>query len=248
MIIFSRNISSTSAKYHGYDYLRVTSPPIPSHYGTWTKVVQLYDVVQKYDIVVLIDADAYFTNQNISIEFLMERYNFTDNTSLLMAEDPNGLINKDSKGRATLNTGFIIAQNNNITTYILKKLALCTRTIPGCDQWREKWSFEQRAFSDYIRDELKVGSELIVAPCTEVNGFAGSRSGCIGSFISHIWTQKHTVGERLQRTMLNSLMISLEKKMWENNHSLIASTSDIEELEARNNTTDITGTAYKGQM
>jgi len=246
LIIFSKEISFTSAKRHGYDYLRITAPPIPSHYDTWTKVVQLYDAIQKYDIVALLDADAYFTNQDVSIEFLLERYNFTVNSSLLMAIDPNGAGNQDSKGRLTLNTGFIIAQNNNLTRHILKKLALCTKTIPGCDQWKNGWSFEQRAFSEYIRDEMKVGSELIEAPCSEGNGFADSGSGCMGSFVTHVWTQKHTVAERLQKTMLNNLMISLEKEMLENNHSVVAPTSDIEQLGAKNiNTANITATAYK---
>lgn len=101
-----------SAKRYGYDYLRITSPSIPSHHDSWTKVVQLYDVFHRYDIVVLLDADAYIVNPNTSIEFLLERYNFTRNSSLLLAIDPDTAFNKDSQGRLTLNTGFIIAQNN----------------------------------------------------------------------------------------------------------------------------------------
>ena len=233
-----------SAKRHGYDYLRITSPPVPSHHDSWTKVVQLYDVLHRYDIVVLLDADAYIVNPNTSIEFLLERYNFTINSSILLAIDPNTMFNKDSKGRRTLNTGFIIAQNNNLTRYMLKQLALCTRTIPGCDQWKGAWSFERRAFSEYIRDQMKIGSELIIAPCEESNGYVDSNTECLGTFVAHMWSHKNTMGDRLQKTMLNNLMTFLEKEMWENHHSIVASTiSDIEELEVQRNATNMSSIA-----
>jgi galactosyl transferase GMA12/MNN10 family len=245
LFIFWRKIFFISAKQHGYDYLRITAPPIPEHYNTWTKVVQLYHIIHKYDIVVLLDADAFFVNSNISVEFLLSRYNFTVNSSLLMPADPNFARNKDSKGRIALNTGFIIAQNNNLTKHILKKLALCTKTIPGCDKWKNRWSHEQRSFSDYIRDEMKIGSELIIAPCNELNGFTGSGEGCSGIFVTNVPTQKHTVVERLQNRMMNTLMTLLENAMWGNNHSLIALTSDINKLEAQNNNYNISGMVSK---
>ena len=135
--IFCRKIFFISAKQHEYDYLRITSPPIPENYNTWTKVVQLYHIIHKYDIVVLLYADAFFVNSNISVEFLLSQYNFTVNSSLLIPADPNIANNKDSNGRIALNTGFIIAQNNNLTKYVLKKLALCTKTIPGCEKWKQ---------------------------------------------------------------------------------------------------------------
>ena len=84
--------------------------------------------MHKYDLV------AYIVNPNMTIEFLLERYNFTLNSSLLMALDPDKSYNKDSTGRVVLNTEFIIAQNNNLTLRVLKKLALYTKTIRGCDQ------------------------------------------------------------------------------------------------------------------
>lgn len=208
-------------------------------------MVPLYDVVHKYDVVVLLDADAYVVNPNISIEFLLERYNFTVNSSLLMAIHPNTAFNKDSEGRITLNTGFIIAQNSDSTTHVLKKLALCTKTIPGCDRWKGAWSFEQRAFSENIRDQMKVGSELIMAPCNESNGFIDSGTECMGSFLSHVWSQKGSVGARLQTTLPYDVMTFLEKDMWENNHSLIALTGDIEKLGPQSDTTNIAATAYK---
>jgi hypothetical protein len=221
-----------SANQHGYDYLRITSARIPGHYDGWTKVVHLYGVIHKYDIVVLLDSDAYFTNPNVSVEFILARYNVTINNSLLMSIDPNAPHNKDSKGRIVLNTGFIIAQNNNLTKHVLKKLALCTKTILGCNKWKQAWSYDQRAFSEYIRDEMKVGSQLIMTPCNETNGFDGSGTECSGSFLTHVWSQKHTLIERLEKVMLNNLMTILEKDMWQNNHSLVTLTSDIEKLGA----------------
>ena len=160
----------------------------------------------------------------------MERYNFTANSSFLMAADPNSKNNQDSKGRATLNMGFIIAQNNNLTKQILKRLALCGETIPGCETWKHKWSHEQRAFSEYFRDLMKVGTELIIAPCQELNGFQESTSGCSGTIITHAWTVKHTMRKRLRRLMFDNLMTFLDHEMWNKNHVSIASTSDIRKL------------------
>jgi hypothetical protein len=162
-----------------------------------------------------------------------------------MPEDPNNRYNKDDKGRITLNTGFIIAQNNNLTKHVLKKLALCTKTIPGCDKWKLQWSHEQRSFSEYIRDDMKIGSELIIAPCNEVNGFTGSGTECSGIFVSHLWHRKNLIVERLQNIMLNNLMTLLENDMWGNNRSVIALTSDINKLEAQNNNYKISGMVSK---
>ena len=52
---------------------------------------------------------------------------------------------------------------------------------------------------------MKIGSELIIAPCNECNGFVGSNTECNGTFISHVWTQKNAVLGRLQRIMLTNL-------------------------------------------
>jgi hypothetical protein len=222
--------SPISAILHGYDYLRITAPPIPGLGIPWVKIPHLYDIIHKYDIIVCFDPDVYLRHSNISVEFLMKRYNFTDKSSFLMAMDPNGKDNEDSQGRTVLNTGFIIAQNNNLTKQILKRLALCTVNIPGCEKWKYKWSHEQRAFNDYLRDQMKVGSELIIAPCDEVNGYDGSNSGCTGKLLVHAWIAKDTINKRVQKVMLETLMMILEKEMWENKHVSVALTSDIEKL------------------
>ncbi len=193
----------------------------------------------------LLDADAYVRHPNISIEYLLARYNFTRNSSFLMASDPDGKNNEDSKGRATLNTGFIIAQNNNVTKQILRRLALCAETIPGCEIWKTKWTWEQRAFSEYIRDQMKEGSELIIAPCNELNGFEESHSGCSGTFVLHTWTAKKTMMERLKKLMLENLMTILEEQMWRQNRSYVALTSDIKNLDMQINVSDTVNSSSK---
>jgi hypothetical protein len=215
---------------HGYDYQRVTAPPVSDHHATWVKIAHLYHFVHRYDIVALFDGDVYINHPNISLEFLMAKYNFTDNSSLLLPVDPSFEFNHDSKNRPTLNTGFMIAQNNNITRHILKQWALCTETVPNCTQWRYIWSHEQRAFSEYFRDQMKLGSELIIGPCNELNGYDTSDSGCLGTFVSHVWTEKQTMMERLKKIMLTNLMTLLEQHMWEDKHVFVASTNDIEKL------------------
>ena len=215
---------------HGYDYQRIAAPTIPNHYVTWIKITHLYNVIQKYDIVVFLDPDVYIRHPYISIEFLMSRYNFTSNSSLLMALDPAFDFNTDSKKRVTLNTGFIIARNNKLTNYILKELVQCAEHIPNCSEWRQKWSYEQRAFSEYFRDQMKVGTELIIAPCDELNGFEGSESDCSGTFVSHAWNAKHAVRNRHKQFMLEGLLLVLEKYMWEHKHIINALTSNMQKL------------------
>lgn len=220
----------TLAIQHGYDYRRITAPLISGYNQYWVKIPHFYNIIDKYDIVVCFDPDVYVRHPNISIEYLISRYNFTENSSFLMAEDPNEKSNQDSTGRIVLNTGFIIAQNNNLTKQILKQLALCGETIPGCETWKNKWSQEQRAFSDYFRDKMKVGSELIIAPCNDLNGYEESGTGCSGTLVTHVWNAKHTIKKRLKKLMLQNLMTILEQQMWDKNHTSIASTSDIQNL------------------
>lgn len=215
---------------HGYDYKRIVAPPLTEHHMTWVKIANLYDVLHKYDVVVCFDPDVYVRNPETTIEFLMDRYNFTVNSSLLMASDPNSKENQDSKGRATLNMGFIIARNNNLTRQILRQLALCTEMVPGCKRWRFEWSHEQRAFSEYFRDRMQIGSELIIAPCNELNGFDVSRSGCHGILVTHGWTIKGSMKDRLKKLMSENLMMLLEKKMWKDGHVYQSPTSDIRAL------------------
>jgi len=215
---------------HGYDYRRVVAPLIPGYHKTWVKIVHFYDMLHKYDIIVCLDPDVYMRDPNTSIEFLFSRYNFTENSSLLMVPDPNSKNNQDSKGRPALNMGFIIARSNNLTKQIFKELALCGDTIPGCEKWKFEWSHEQRAFSEYFRDRFKVGSELIVAPCADLNGFEESRSGCYGTFVLHVWTAKKSMKERLKKLMIHNLMSLLEEKMWTDSHIHIARTSDIHKV------------------
>lgn len=215
---------------NGYDYKRVTAPPALGYHSTWIKIAHLYDLLHKYDIVVLFDGDAYIRRSNISIEFLMKEYNFTSNSSILMPVDPDFKQNQDSRGRITLNTGFIIAQNNNLTKRILKELAQCADIFPNCTQWRHEWSYEQRAFSDYFRDQMKIGSELIMAPCNDLNGFDNSGSGCVGRYVAHVWSAKHTIKDRLKNVMLESLMLILNQTMWNDRFHHVASTSDVKQL------------------
>jgi hypothetical protein len=194
------------------------------------KISQLYDIVHQYDIIVCFDPDVYVKTPNVSIEHIMKIHHFNKTTSFLMAVDPGGPINKDGKGRTALNMGFIIAQNNELTRRILKDLALCPERVSNCSQWRHAWSHEQRAFSEYFRDRLKIGSELIIASCDDYNGFDNSGSGCRGQIITHAWTAKHTMQMRLKDLMVETLMMLLEKKMWGDNHVSVASTSEIKIL------------------
>jgi hypothetical protein len=78
----------------------------------------------------------------------------------------NGDDSYDSKGNVALNTGVIIAQNLPLTAEMMTAWKTCTngKRYKDCGQWKEKWSHEQRAFSEYIRYDFNPdGNNIVVS-------------------------------------------------------------------------------------
>ena len=86
-------------------------------------------------------------------------------------EDGNN-ISVDGKGKVVLNTGVVVLQNLPHTHDMMTAWKECTgeQRYPGCGQWRDRWSHEQRAFSEYIRYDFNPqGNNIVVRPCLSLS-------------------------------------------------------------------------------
>lgn len=98
---------------HGYDYRLVQIPQTVGRSATWTKVTAIREALKHYEYVVFIDADAMMPYPNLPMEWLFNYWEITPETLVAMALDPDAPHNRDWNSRTFLNTGFIIAQQDD---------------------------------------------------------------------------------------------------------------------------------------
>jgi hypothetical protein len=174
-------------------------------------------------IVVTIDHDAIFPNLHVPFEWLLNRWNYSQTTSLGMALDnhitpwnPSGFGNEDDFGEVNVNAGFIIAQNLPRTHDILRAWDSCPSnetTYPNCRKFIKEWPAEQGAFGTYIRRQFTEPDDLLVLPCTEANGFPGANFECQGSFVRHFTTKKELVTTGTASTLAQSFFGMVKKEI-----------------------------------
>lgn len=169
----SRTLTHPSAQIHGYDYKFFHAQKIKRHWDTWVKPHVLRQMLRSYKFVVFFDADAIVQHLEVPLEFLFNRWNVSANTSIAMPVDTQQVVNGtdhlsvDSKGKVVLNTGVIVLQNLPHTFEMLQAWAECTteKRYLGCGQWKDRWSHEQRAFSEFIRYDFNPdGNNIVVGP------------------------------------------------------------------------------------
>lgn len=139
-------------------------------------------------------------------------------------------ISTDSKGVLVLNSGFIVAQNNDLTFEMLEAWGNCTteKRYPGCAQWKGEWSHEQRAFSEYIRYDFdRTPDTIVTIACDDAMGYPGFKAAneaagnigiadCSGNFIRHYTTGKLKVHTGGAQTIVQALTEVLQKSLLEN--------------------------------
>ncbi len=114
--------------------------------------------------------------------------------SLALAADPGTDYNMDEKGKVYLNTGFIVAQNNDMTHEILDAWSHCPDDggrYPNCRKYRINQPgrpTDQAGFGSYVRYDYP--ADIKELSCHEANGFPEAHIGCDGTFIRHLWTGK----------------------------------------------------------
>lgn len=205
-------------------------------HNTWIKPHALERFLKSYDFVVFIDADATVQHLDIPLEWLFNRWGVTPQTSIAMPLDVaqivkgNKHVSEDSKGKMVLNSGFIITQALPLTFDMLRAWAECPQETryKGCAEWKNKWSHEQRAFSEYIRYDFNPdGNNVIEIPCDDAMGYPGLADdpsllvNCTGQFVRHHTLDKPRTKQSAEVAMvqgltdiLHSELIGAKDKYW----------------------------------
>ncbi|KAF1936771.1 hypothetical protein EJ02DRAFT_413516 [Clathrospora elynae] len=216
------------AQIHGYDYRFFNAHEMEGMYNTWIKPHVLFDLLHSYKFVVAIDADATVQHLELPVEWLFNRWGITPETSIAMPLDTRQVLNgdvhasEDSKGNLALNSGFIIAQALPNTFDLLTAWKECPteKRYPGCANWKENWSHEQRAFSEYIRYDFNPsGTNIVEIPCNDAMGYPGIvdhawvKSNCTGQFLRHHTLDKAMTKRSTEVAILQSLTDLVKKEL-----------------------------------
>ncbi|KAK3306353.1 uncharacterized protein B0T15DRAFT_527022 [Chaetomium strumarium] len=228
---------------HGYDYKFFHAREMKGHWHTWIKphvfrqmLQQQQQQQQQYKFVVFLDADAVIQHLEVPLEFLLNRWDISPNTSIAMPIDTRQLsdeknnISTDSRGKVVLNSGVVVLQNLPYTHDILQAWTECTseKRYPGCGQWKERWSHEQRAFSEYIRYDFNPhGNNIVEIPCNDANGYpglfgkAGIIDDCQGEFVRHYTLDKEMTKTSTSDTLVQSIGELVQKNFAMHRASLL---------------------------
>ncbi|KAF2877669.1 hypothetical protein BDV95DRAFT_481826 [Massariosphaeria phaeospora] len=218
------------AQIHGYDYKFIQAAHIEDHHDTWISPHVLHSHIPDYDFVVTMDADTTISHLEVPFEWMFNRWGITEQTSMSMPWDTveatpdGGTYSNDSKGVLVLNTGFMVVQNANLTMEMLQAWKDCTTETryPGCGRWKEEWSHEQRAFSEYIRYDFNpTGKNIVAIPCDEAMGWPGMlednenriTSNCSGQFIRHHTLKKNMAKTSGAETVMEALAQIVQKSL-----------------------------------
>lgn len=201
------------------------------YHNTWVKPHVLAELLHSYRFVVFIDADATIQNLELPIEWLFNRWGITPQTSIAMPLDTRQILNgdenasNDSKGKLALNTGVVIAQALPYTFEMMTAWKDCPneKQYPGCGAWKQNWSHEQKAFSEYIRwDYNPSGTNIVDISCDDAMGYPGIEnhahilSKCQGLFFRHHTIDKSMTKQSTEEAMLQLTTDLLHKTLQKN--------------------------------
>lgn len=177
------------------------------------------------------DADVTITHLEVPLEWLFNRWGLTKHTSISMPWDQEEIlggetVSIDSKGLQVLNTGVVAVQNLEYTFEMLEAWKDCTteKRYSGCGRWKEEWSHEQRAFSEYIRYDFNpAGDNIVEIPCDDAMGWPGMMheyegqimSDCNGTFFRHHTLRKDKTKESASSAVMQVLSEILQHELLE---------------------------------
>ncbi|KAL5425210.1 hypothetical protein PMIN04_002707 [Paraphaeosphaeria minitans] len=214
---------------HEYDYAFFQAHRMEGYHDTWILPGAMRQLIEtdKYQWIITMDADVTITHPEVPLEWLLNHWGATNNTSILMPIDQkvfdNDIINSvDSKGITVLNTGVVVVQNLPYTKDILDAWIECPNEgrYQGCGQWKNKWSHEQRVFSEYIRYDFNPqGDNIIGIPCDDAMGYPNMMNDyqgmilndCNGNFFRH-----HTLNKAKAKQSLDASIMQLLTQLMHN--------------------------------
>lgn len=203
------------AAIHGYDYkyIHTTEWPNSARDNVWTKIPALRELLKQYRLVLSMDGDAIFTNLELPFEWLLNRWNFTMETSIAMPWDVDTWYTYNKYGDLNPNAGVALAQNLDRTFEILDTWIGCPDHIEDCDHFRHGWPAEQGAFGDYIIPHFNETTDFMGVSCDDAMGFPNQGFGCKGNFIRHFTTGKDQVKGAMSNVLMQTLMSRTRMEM-----------------------------------
>lgn len=169
---FAREINEKYCRAHGYSFEVIASCEDDNRSSIWGKVSGVRTLLATADFVLFLDADAYFFNQEKSIESLISEH-------MLDASFVIGTDRRDQEfawSDFNANTGVFIVKNDNLGQRILD--SWWSAPMHFDRRWLWKWPVEQGAFN-YIVRQLFDQRNINVIPYHYINGRDGS-------FIRHL--------------------------------------------------------------
>jgi hypothetical protein len=224
------------AKIHGYSYYYIKTTPAPKGRGqVWEELRATLELMETdaCDYIFSLDTDAVFVHLELPVEWMLNRWNMTDQHAITLSIDPDTPIrktddqierswhgwtkfNRDDYRRVWANPGVSVLRNSPIAREMLRDWWSCPEDherYPRCERFIKEWPAEMSAFANYIRYEEKYKDTINEIACQEANGFPQMRTECVGLFIKHFTTSKDLIKsgmlQSLQRGMTNVIHQSM---------------------------------------
>lgn len=232
------------AHIHGYKYYFIKTTPAPDRRSqVWEEMRATRELLETgvCDYVLNLDTDAVFVHLELPLEWMMNRWNVSDDYVITMAVDPDTPIhktdaeieatndawirfNRDEKKRVWGNPGVSIIRNSPLAIEMLNDWWSCPddeARYPGCNKWRGVWPAEMTAFANYLRYEDKYKNHINELACQEINGFPEMRTECLGLFIKHFTTDKSLIKAGMLRAIERAVVNTVHQAMFENKGNII---------------------------
>ncbi|KAG8625739.1 hypothetical protein KVT40_006140 [Elsinoe batatas] len=173
----------TYAQIHGYTFKHIQAPKQPGLHSTWVKIKELYRMTLRPEcrFTIMLDGDTVFQDLRVPMEALLSHWNITSDITLAGGVDIDRSV--DDRGRLQLNTGFVVTQKTPVLDSLMLDWIDCPTDVKyrNCSKWKENWSHEQAALSNYIRYDPEYRSSIRELPVEEVH---------LGGFIKHYWDRE----------------------------------------------------------
>ncbi|PNS16355.1 hypothetical protein CAC42_6462 [Sphaceloma murrayae] len=180
------------AQMHGYTFKHVQAPEQSGLHNTWVKIKEQYRMTMREEckFVIMLDGDTIFEDIRVPLEALLSHWNITEDIAVAGGIDIDKSL--DIYGRVQLNTGFVITQRTPIFNKLMQDWIDCPTDVKwhNCSQWKETWSHEQAALSNYVRYDPEYKNHIRELPVEEVH---------LGGYIQHYWDRKKPMLERASK-------------------------------------------------